>query len=61
MLHKSAPLNGDFGLMIENVTRQDLEDSGFQREAYDLWTIHGGLIAVRGPDLADMSPEQLMA
>jgi alpha-ketoglutarate-dependent taurine dioxygenase len=46
--------------MIENVTRQNLEDSGFQREAYDLWTLHGGLIAVRGPNLAETSPEQLM-
>jgi len=61
MEHKTSALNGDFGLMIEDVTRQDLEDSGFQREAYDLWTRHGGLIAVRGPDLADTSPEELMA
>ncbi len=61
MQHKTHTLNGDFGLMIENVTRHDLEDSGFQREVLDLWTLHGGLIAVRGPDLAATSPEQLMA
>lgn len=61
MDHKTSTLNGDFGLMIEDVTRQDLEDSDFQREAYDLWTRHGGLIAVRGPDLAETSPAQLMA
>ena len=61
MQHKTSTLNGEFGLMIEDVRRQDLEDSGFQREAYALWTHHGGLIAVRGPDLAKTSPEQLMA
>jgi len=61
MQHKTTVLNGDFGLMIEDVTRQDLEDSGFQRETYDLWTLHGGLIAMRGPDLAETSPEQLVA
>lgn len=61
MQRKTYPLNGDFGLMIENVTRQDLEDSGFQREAHELWTLHGGLIAVRGADLAETSPEQLVA
>ena len=61
MQHKTSLLNGDFGLMIENVTRQDLEGRDFQGEAYDLWTLHGGLIAVRGPDLAETSPAQLMA
>lgn len=60
MKHKTSALNGAFGLMIEDVTRSDLEDTGFQREAYDLWTEHGGLIAVRGDDLAETSPEQLM-
>ena len=60
MEHKTSRLNGDFGLMIEDVTRQDLEDPGFQHQAYDLWVRHGGLIAVRGPDLAATSPEQLM-
>ena len=61
MNQKISALNGDFGLMIEGVTRQDIEDSDFQRETCDLWTRHGGLIAVRGPDLAETSPEQLMA
>jgi len=61
MQHKTTTLNGDFGLMIEGVTRSDLEDKDFQREAYDLWTRHGGLIAVRGDDLGETAPEQLMA
>jgi alpha-ketoglutarate-dependent taurine dioxygenase len=60
MQHNISALNDGFGLMIENVTRHDLEDTGFQREAYELWTQHGGLIAVRGADLAETSPEQLM-
>ena len=61
MKHKISALNGSFGLMIENVTRCDLEDAGFQGEAYKLWTQHGGLIAVRGTALAQTSPEQLIA
>ncbi len=60
MQHNTSALNDGFGLMIENVTRHDLEDARFQREAYELWTQHGGLIAVRGADLAETSPEQLM-
>ena len=33
MQHKTTALNGDFGLMIDRVTRADLEDAVFQREA----------------------------
>ena len=60
-MHKTATLNADFGFMIEDVTRKDLESTRFQRDAYDLWTQHGGLIGVRGVDLAEISPEELMA
>ena len=55
MQHKTAGLNGDFGLMIDGVSRADLEDAVFQREAYDLWTDNGGLVALRGADLAETS------
>ena len=61
MNHKTSPLNGDFGVMIEGVSRADISDPAFQRQAFDLWTEHGGLLAVRGDDLADTSPEELMA
>lgn len=61
MHHKHSPLNGDFGVMIEGVSRGDLADPAFQREAYELWTRHGGLLAVRGADLAETSPAELMA
>ena len=60
MKHTKSTLNGDFGVMIEGVTRADLRDAAFRQEAYDLWTRHGGLIAVRGADLVDLSPEELM-
>ena len=60
MQHKTTALNGDFGLMIYGVTRADLEDAVFQREAYDLWTDNGGLVGVRGADLAETSPAQFM-
>jgi alpha-ketoglutarate-dependent taurine dioxygenase len=60
MNHKTSPLNGEFGIMIEGVTRQDLVDPAFQREAFDLRTKNGGLLAVRGADLADTSPEELL-
>jgi hypothetical protein len=53
MNHKTSPLNGDFGVMIEGVSRADISDPAFQRQAFDLWTEHGGLLAVRGDDLAD--------
>ena len=60
MQHKTTALNGAFGLMIEGVTRSDIEDSTFQNEVYDLWTDNGGLVAVRGADLAEASPAQFM-
>ena len=61
MKHTNARLNGDFGVMIEGVSRSDLADADFQREAYDLWSRHGGLLAVRGADLMELSPAELMA
>ncbi|MCA8928283.1 MAG: TauD/TfdA family dioxygenase [Alphaproteobacteria bacterium] len=61
MQHPTSPLNGDFGVMIEGVTRRDLLDPTFQQEAFALWTKHGGLLALRGSDLADTTPDELMA
>jgi len=59
MKHSTTSLNGDFGICIENVTRRDLGDAAFQNSALDLWRRHGGLLAVRGDDLTDTSPEEL--
>jgi len=61
MRHETTTLNGDFGVVIEGVSPRDLADPAFQREAYDLWTRHGGLLAVRGDALADLPPDALVA
>ena len=61
MAHTQKTLNGDFGLMIEGVTPGDLSDPTFQAEVHDLWVQHGGLLGVRGDDLADLQPAELMA
>ncbi|MDH3700996.1 MAG: TauD/TfdA family dioxygenase [Alphaproteobacteria bacterium] len=61
MKHEISALNGDFGILIDHVTRDDLGNPDFARTAYDLWTRHGGLLAVRGGDLPDMTPEELVS
>ena len=61
MEHKHSGLNGDFGIMIEGVSQRDLGDPGFQEQAFELWTRHGGLLALRGEDLATLSPDALVA
>ena len=61
MLHHSAILNGDFGIRVEGVRRRDLGDASFRREAYDAWARHGGLLALRGTELAETTPEELVA
>lgn len=58
---KTSHMNGDFGIVIHDVTRADLNDADFQSVAFDLWTRHGGLLAVRGNDLVNTSPQELMA
>ena len=35
MEHETSPLNGDFGIMIEGVTRRDLADEDFDDEDFD--------------------------
>jgi alpha-ketoglutarate-dependent taurine dioxygenase len=60
MGYKTTKLNSDFGICIEDVTRGDLADPAFQRQAYDLWMRHGGLLAVRGDDLATLSPAAMI-
>jgi len=59
MALKTAALNGDFGICIDDVTPDDLADAAFQRQAYNLWMRHGGLLAVRGDALAALSPAAL--
>ena len=57
----SAALNGDFGVLLDSVSRADLKDPEFQRRAYELWVEHRGLLAVRGDDLRSLSPDELIA
>ena len=59
--HTQNTLNGNFGLMINGVRRQDLRNREFQKKAYDLWIKHGGLLAVRGADLESLLPTELLA
>lgn len=61
MTHQKSNLNGAFGLMIEGVKRQDIADPAFRRQAHDLWLRNGGLLALRGDDLAQLSPEELVS
>ena len=61
MDHETSPLNGSFGILINGVTRQNLGDKTFQTEAYDIWLSCGGLVAVRGDDLKDITPSELVA
>ncbi|MEK9670954.1 MAG: TauD/TfdA family dioxygenase [Rhodospirillaceae bacterium] len=60
MHHKTTPLNGNFGIAIEEVTAADLADPAFQTWARGLWLEHGGLLAVRADSLADLAPEALV-
>ena len=60
MTHPTVSLNGNFGVALEQVSPDDLGDPVFRARAYDLWFAHGGLLAVRGERLADLSPAKLM-
>ncbi|MCF3628304.1 TauD/TfdA family dioxygenase [Thalassospiraceae bacterium LMO-SO8] len=60
MTHPTQPLNGDFGILIDQVTPGDLADPDFQAWARGLWLDHGGLLGVRGDALADLEPEALV-
>jgi alpha-ketoglutarate-dependent taurine dioxygenase len=61
MTYSTSTLNGDFGIMIDGVSRRDLDTQAFQQEARDLWMRHGGLLAVRGDDLQNLAPEELVS
>lgn len=59
MLASMEKLNGEFGVMIDDVSRRDLGDPGFRKEAAALWNEHGVLV-VRGPDLSGTAPEEFL-
>ena len=60
MTAQPQPLNGDFGALLDGVGPDDLADAAFRACARDLWHERGGLLAVRGAALADISPQTLM-
>ena len=60
MTHKINSLNGDFGIMIEGVSREDLLSPEFKQQAHKLWTEKGGLIGLRGTDLTQLTSMELM-
>jgi len=58
---EGTALNGDFGVMLSGVRRTDLADQAFRQHAYEQWAEHRGLLAVRGDDLAGLTPEELVS
>lgn len=61
MPSEPKPLNGRFGILIDDVEPDDLRDAGFRTEARRLWAEAGGLLAVRGPALAELPPADLVS
>ena len=59
--YQTSQLNGNFGVCIHDVSRDDLYNANFQAVAYELWVQHGGLLAIRGSALASISPEDLLS
>jgi alpha-ketoglutarate-dependent taurine dioxygenase len=60
MNHEPVALNNDFGVLLDNVGPENLSDEAFARRALELWQQAGGLLVVRGPALADLSPQALV-
>ncbi|MDC0399051.1 TauD/TfdA family dioxygenase [Alphaproteobacteria bacterium] len=60
MTHKISSLNGNFGTIIEGVSRRNLLSFEFKEQVYELWTDHGGLVGLRGTDLAQLTANELM-
>lgn len=61
MTKTPTTLNNGFGACFTDVTHADLHDEKFQHHAYKQWVEHRGLVAVRGEELASISPAQLVA
>ncbi len=53
-------MNDQFGILIEDVRRSDLADPTFRDKARRLWQDHGGLLALRGAELAGLPAEDLL-
>jgi len=53
-------LNGRFGAAVEDVSLTDLYDTQFRLAARRLWYSSGGLLAIRGSELVELSAQSLM-
>ena len=53
-------LNGSFGAAVNEVRVEDLCDHNFRRAARELWYSCGGLLAIRGAGLVELSAPALM-
>ena len=60
MNHEPVALNNGFGALLDNVDPENLSNEAFARRALELWQQAGGLLVVRGPALADLSPQALV-
>ncbi|MCH9670199.1 MAG: TauD/TfdA family dioxygenase, partial [Gammaproteobacteria bacterium] len=56
----SVEITPGFGTLIDGVEPADLSDPSFQDKAREMWRAGGGLLAVRGEQLAGIEPELLM-
>jgi len=58
---KKTKLNGKFGILLDEVTTDDLENKSFQAEAYNLWGACGGLLVIRGSSLSKLTPKSFIS
>ena len=56
----SQTINNGFGVQVDNATRGALKDPDFKSQCLELWAEFGGLLVVRGDDLSDMTPQELV-
>ena len=46
MTYKISGLNGNFGTIIDGVSRRNLLNFEFKEQVHELWTDHGGLVGL---------------
>lgn len=56
----SQTINNGFGVQVNNATRAALKDPDFKSQCLKLWAEFGGLLVVRGDDLSEMTPQELV-
>ena len=56
----SQTINNGFGVQVNDATRGALKDPDFKSQCLKLWAEFGGLLVVRGDDLSEMTPQELV-